>query len=412
MSEVASGTWAAMSYLPYRRLFFSSAIVVFGVMGQAVARGWLARELTGNNTGLGGVMLVFGASMLLATPLGGVAADRYSKRTVLIWSVVALMVSSAFIGVAVVADEIAYWMLLVASGIQAAAFAFYLPARIALISEVVPAQVLGNAIVVAQMSQEAMRVIAPALAGVLIGVAWFGVGGVFLLAGAASAVSAALLFGLPRGVVRGSTSRSPLAEVVDAVRYMRATPGLGVIALLTVGVVMIGFPYLTFLPTLADERFGVGAIGFGIMSGVAGLGALAAGVVDARNNRHLRPWLTIACAGVAFGVSTIALGFAPTFAVGLVALAGVGASGLVFQTSTQALMLRLSALEYHGRLQSLVILGFSGFGLAALPLGLLADATSLRLVLIGMGAVVLTMTAGFAMTRWLHRRRPSPLDIG
>jgi len=412
MSEVSSGTWAAMSYLPYRRLFFSSAIVVFGVMGQAVARGWLARELTGNNTGLGGVMLVFGAAMLLATPLGGVAADRYSKRTVLIWSVVALMVSSAFIGVAVVADEIAYWMLLVASGIQAAAFAFYLPARIALISEVVPAQVLGNAIVVAQMSQEAMRVIAPALAGVLIGVAWFGVGGVFLLAGAASAVSAALLFGLPRGVVRGSTSRSPLAEVVDAVRYMRATPGLGVIALLTVGVVMIGFPYLTFLPTLADERFGVGAIGFGTMSGVAGLGALAAGVVDARNNRHLRPWLTIACAGVAFGVSTIALGFAPTFAVGLVALAGVGASGLVFQTSTQALMLRLSALEYHGRLQSLVILGFSGFGLAALPLGLLADATSLRLVLIGMGAVVLTMTAGFAMTRWLHRRRPSPLDIG
>lgn len=412
MSEVASGTWAAMSYLPYRRLFFSSAIVVFGVMGQAVARGWLARELTGNNTGLGGVMLVFGAAMLLATPLGGVAADRYSKRTVLIWSVVALMVSSAFIGVAVVADVIAYWMLLVASGIQAAAFAFYLPARIALISEVVPAQVLGNAIVVAQMSQEAMRVIAPALAGVLIGVAWFGVGGVFLLAGAASAVSAALLFGLPRGVVRGSTSRSPLAEVVDAVRYMRATPGLGVIALLTVGVVMIGFPYLTFLPTLADERFGVGAIGFGIMSGVAGLGALAAGVVDARNNRHLRPWLTIACAGVAFGVSTIALGFAPTFAVGLVALAGVGASGLVFQTSTQALMLRLSALEYHGRLQSLVILGFSGFGLAALPLGLLADATSLRLVLIGMGAVVLTMTAGFATTRWLHRRRPSPLDIG
>jgi MFS family permease len=401
-----------MAFPSYRRLFYSSAIVVFGVMGQAVARGWLARELTGNNTGLGGVMLVFGASMLVATPFGGVAADRYSKRSVLILAVAALMVSSVFIGVAVVADVIAYWMLLVASGMQAAAFAFYLPARIALISEVVPAQVLGNAIVVAQMAQEAMRVIAPALAGVMIGVAWFGVGGVFLIAGAASGLSAFLLWGLPPGVSRDAASRSPFAEVVDAIRYMRATPGLGAIALLTVGVVMVGFPYLTFLPTLADDRFEVGAVGFGIMSGVAGLGALVAGVFDARNNRHLRPWLTIAWAGAAFGASMVVLGLAPSFAVALVALAAVGAAGLVFQTSTQALMLRMSALEYHGRLQSLVILGFSGFGLAALPLGLLADAISLRVVLIAMGVLVLAMTATFSSVRWLHRRRPSPLDIG
>jgi MFS family permease len=412
MSEISSGTWAAMAYPSYRRLFSSSAIVIFGVMGQAVARGWLARELTGNNTGLGGVMLVFGASMLVATPFGGVAADRYSKRAVLILSVVALMVSSVFIGVAVVAEVIAYWMLLLAGGVQAAAFAFYLPARIALISEVVPAQALGNAIVVAQMAQEAMRVIAPALAGVLIGVAWFGVGGVFLLAGVASGLSAFLLWGLPRGVTRSTGSRSPFAEVIDAIRYMRATPGLGAIALLTVGVVMVGFPYLTFLPTLADDRFEVGAVGFGIMSGVAGLGALMAGALDARNNRHLRPWLTIAWAGAAFGVAMVVLGFAPSFAVALVALAAVGAAGLVFQTSTQALMLRMSALEYHGRLQSLVILGFSGFGLAALPLGLLADATSLGLVLIGMGVVVLAMTGVFSWVRWLHRRRPSALDIG
>jgi MFS family permease len=198
--------------------------------------------------------------------------------------------------------------------------------------------------------------------------------------------------------------------VIDAIRYMRATPGLGAIALLTVGVVMVGFPYLTFLPTLADDRFEVGAVGFGVMSGVAGLGALMAGALDARNNRHLRPWLTIAWAGAAFGVAMVVLGFAPSFAVALVALAAVGAAGLVFQTSTQALMLRMSALEYHGRLQSLVILGFSGFGLAALPLGLLADATSL--VLIGMGVVVLAMTGVFSWVRWLHRRRPSALDIG
>ena len=82
----------------YRRLYISAALVIFGVMGQAVARGWLARELTGTNAGLGGVMLVFGVAMLLATPWGGVAADRLSKRLVLLGSVGALTLSSLLLG--------------------------------------------------------------------------------------------------------------------------------------------------------------------------------------------------------------------------------------------------------------------------------------------------------------------------
>ncbi len=116
-----------MDSLPYRKLLYASAAVIFGVMGQAVARGWLARDLTGNNTGLGGVMLAFGIAMLIATPWGGVAADRFSKRRVLLVSVSLLVVSSLLIGLAVVADVIEYWMLLVASAIQATAFALVPP---------------------------------------------------------------------------------------------------------------------------------------------------------------------------------------------------------------------------------------------------------------------------------------------
>jgi predicted MFS family arabinose efflux permease len=401
-----------MSVRAYRVLFYSASLVVFGVTGQAVARAWLALELTGSNAGLGGVMLVFGISMLVATPVGGVAADRYPKRLVLLLSVLLLMVSSLAIGVAVVSDVIAYWMLLVAGGLQAAAFAFYLPARIALISEVVPAPLLQNAIVLSHMSNEAMRVLAPALAGVLIGVAWFGVGGVFLAAGAASSVAAMLVLVLPRVPKRAAPARSPFGELVDAVRYIRTNPGLGMIALLTVGVVMVGYPYLIFLPALAEERFGQGAVGFGVMSAVAGLGALTAGILGASRSRGTRPWRTIAWSGLALGITLIALGFADSFALALVALAGVGGSGLIFQTSTQAMMLRISALEYHGRLQSMVILGFSGFGLAALPLGLAADAWTLRWVLTAMGGTVIAMTAAFSVKRYRDRRTSPAIEIG
>ena len=401
-----------MSVPSYRLLFYSATIVIFGVMGQAVARGWLARELTGSNAGLGGVMLVFGASMLVATPLGGVAADRYPKRLVLLLAVLTLMVSSLLIGAAVITDVIAYWMLLVAGGVQAAAFAFYLPARISLISEVVPSSLLQNAVVLSQMSQEAMRVFAPALAGVLIGVTWFGVGGVFIASGIASALAAVFIVALPQVPRRTDFSRSPFGEILDAVRYVRSNHEVGLIALVTVGVVMVGFPYLTFLPTLADDRFDVGAVGYGVMSGVAGLGAVAVGLINASRGRGLRPWATIALSGTAFGVALIALGVANSYPVALVAVAFIGASGLMFQTSTQTLLLRISALEYHGRLQSMVILGFSGFGLMALPLGLLADAVTLRTTLAAMGAAVLTTIALFAAARYRHRGRVAAVEIG
>lgn len=395
----------------YRRLFLSAAAVIFGVMGQAVARGWLARDLTGTNAGLGGVMLVFGVAMLIATPWGGVAADRMSKRSLLLVAVGALAVSSLLLGLAVVTDVIEYWMLLVTSGVQAAAFAFYLPARIAFITELVEAEQISEAITLSQTAQEAMRVIAPALAGVLIGVSWAGTGGVFLLSAGTSVLAGVVLFGLPPGRPRQRSVRTPLAEMGDAVSYVRHTPGLGSIALATVGVVIVGFPYLTFLPTLADERFDVGAGGYGLMSGVAGLGAVLAGGLTPRWAVMAKPWLVITASGMAFGAAVGALGLANTFPVALLVLVVVGATGLVFQTTTMSLMLTLSDIEYHGRLQSMVVLGFSGFGLAALPFGALADAWSLGRVLVAMGVVVALISAAFGWRRRATRRRDRPLEL-
>ena len=392
----------------YRRLFLSAAAIVFGVMGQAVARGWLARDLTGSNAGLGGVMLVFGVAMLVATPWGGVAADRVPKRLVLLVAVGALTMSSLLLGLAVISGVVAYWMLLVASGVQAAAFAFYLPARIAFITDLVAAEQIPEAITLSQTAQEAMRVIAPALAGVMIGVSWAGTGSVFLVAAATSTLAGFVQLGLPRGLPRRRVHRSPVVEMADAVRYVRRTHGLGLIALTTVGVVIVGFPYLTFLPALADERFDVGAGGYGLMSGLAGLGAVAAGVLTPRWRRMgRRPWLVIAASGLGFGASVVALGLARTFPVALGVLAVVGATALVFQTTTMSLMLSLSDLEYHGRLQSMVVLGFSGFGLAALPFGALADAWSLRWVLTAMGAVVAMISVVFAWRHASARRYPA-----
>ena len=193
---------------------------------------------------------------------------------------------------------------------------------------------------------------------------------------------------------------------------MRSRPGLGLVALTSIGVVVIGFPYLTFLPTLADERYGVGAGGYGVMAGTAGLGAVCAGVLVPRVRWAARsPWRTIAVSGAALGVSLIWVALAEWFWLALIALLAVGAAGLVFQTTTQSQMLALSDIDYHGRMQSMVVLGFSGFGLAALPLGLLADALTLELTIAAMGVVVLLVTAAFVQKRRQQRRRLIAVEL-
>lgn len=234
----------------------------------------------------------------------------------------------------------------------------------------------------------------------------------FLLSAGTSTIAAIVLVRLPRGTPRTTATRSPLAEMADAYHYVRSRQALGLVALTTIGVVIVGFPYMTFLPTLADDRYGVGAGGYGVMSGAAGLGAVLAGVITPRGQWAVqRPWTTIGAAGIALGVSLIGLAAAVTYPLALIALVATGAAGLVFQTTTQSLMLVLSDIEYHGRMQSMVVLGFSGFGLAALPLGLLADAVTLEVTLAAMGAVVLGVTGLFALRRAQHRRALVSVDV-
>lgn len=391
-------SFAALGHRAYRQLWISGLLVFFAVMAQNIARAWLALEITGSNAGLGGVLMGFGLVMLVATPFGGVAADRLSKRLVLVVSVGLLGASSAALGFATAFDVIEYWMLVAASGLQAVAFAFFGPARMAFISELLPDETVGNGIVLGQMSAEGMRVAGPAIAGVLIGALTHGTATVFLLSGALSVVSLLLALRLPAGrPVVGRPPRSVGGEIVDGLRYVRGHDALRLLVLTSLGIVVFGFPYIAFLPTVADELFDVGSGGYGLMSAVSAGGAVVAALLTARAAGVTKQARGVGYGGLLFGGSIIGLAVAPHFGVVLGVLMISGACGLWFQTSNQSLLLLIGEFEYHGRIQSLVMLGFSGFGIAALPLGVLADEIGLRATFALMGATVAAISITFMM---------------
>jgi MFS family permease len=402
-----------LHFRSYRIVWIGGLVINMAVNGQTIARGWLAKELTGTNAGLGGVLLAFGVAMLLATPLGGVAADRLPKRALLIGSQSLLVVSSLWIGLAVQFDVVEYWMLMGASAIQAVAFAIYGPTRMAFTGELVDNAALSNAIVLGQMGSEAMRIVGPTLAGVLIGAATWGLQAVFLSASVLCAISVVMTFLLPAGRPSADRpDRSPFADLQDGLRYVRDRRDLTVLVLCSLSVVMIGYPYMAFMPTVAQGIFDRGSSGYGMLSAASAVGAVIAGVFSARRSHRHDPWKFVTVAGFGFCAGLLVLGVTPTFGLALVVLAFTGAMSLAFQSMLQTLLLDLSDFDYHGRIQSLVMLGFSGFGIAALPLGLLADAIGLRTTFVLMGATVGGIMVLFVSATRRVRARELVLDLG
>ncbi len=401
-----TATYAALRIPTYRTLFTIGAFGFVATQAQAIARGWLANELSDSNAGLGGVFMAFGVPMLVATPMGGVAADRYRKRTILIVTNVMLVISAGWIALAISFDFVEYWMLLATSAIQATAFSFLVPARMALTGEVVGRELIPNAIILGQMSINSARVIGPAMAGIFIGIAWIGTAGVYYVSAALSITAIIFCFSLPEGAPRrddaGTSARS---EFADSVRYVWEQRHVGLLIIVSFVAVMIGFPFVAFLPRYSTEILDVGSAGYGFLAAASAVGAVILSLSIAGRSNGRAAWRIQAIAGVMFGVMLIALAVAPSFLTAVFVVAAVGAASAGFQAMNNSLVLALSEIEFHGRVQSLMMLSFSGFGMAALPLGALADAIGLRETLAAMGiAVVATMGVYLVISARTRRR--------
>ena len=102
---------------------------------------------------------------------------------------------------------------------------------------------------------------------------------------------------------------------------------------------------------------------------------------------------------IGFGVGVAATGIAPTFVIAMVVMLFLGAAAAAFQSMNATLILGASEAAYHGRMQSLLQLGFNLFGIAALPIGICADKFGLRETLVAMGVVVTLVGAASIVVR-------------
>ncbi len=402
--------FASLSIPAFRLLWWSTTFSFMGVQMQFLLRALLAWDLSEREGALGVVFLAFGLALLISTPLGGVAADRLRKQRLMLWGQAILTVSATCMGLAVIFNVASFWMLLIAAVIQGSMFGLIGPARISYTTLIVGPALVGNAVTLQTLSMSITRVFAPSLAGILAGVAAFGIGGGYLIAAGFNIISFVLLLWLEDVAPKPNTQHSsPLREILDGVKFVNSRPDLRRLVVCSLIVVMFGFNYIAFMPALIEGTFGLNESYVGLIGTASSFGAIAVAIpLASKADSPMVGRLTLLM-GTAFGIGVLLLAGTPNFLLAFFVVILVGGAATGFLALSQSRALQLSDEEHQGRVQSLVQLSFAGFGIAAAPLGWLAEVVGLRAAIVLMGVVVLAATAAYTTVGIrLAPGRPTP----
>ncbi|MEZ4501338.1 MAG: MFS transporter [Dehalococcoidia bacterium] len=369
--------FTSLKHKHYRSLWFSQAASFAGMQMQMVARGLLAYQLTGTYTSVGIVMMAWGIPQLMFSLLGGAVADRVNKRNVIIIVQTGTGVLSLLTAVLITIGQISIPWLFAMGLVQGTLFAFNMPARQALLAELVPQRDLMNAIALNNVAMNSTRIIGPMIAGILIA-AW-GVESAYYAQSFLYLFVLLFLFRLPPSTshLAGSTSRgSVAAEIMIGLRYIASSRTMILLMIMAFIPTILGMPYMTLLPGFAVDELGLEPGAYGFMFTMTGIGAIVGSIAIAGMTEFPRKPLLQFTAGLGFGASLLGLGLLalPFGYVGaLVALLGVGLFSTTYQTLNNTMIMAETKPEFYGRVMSVYMLTFSVFPLMSGPMGVVAD---------------------------------------
>jgi MFS family permease len=372
-----------------------------------VALGYLAYELSGSATALGLIGLGWGIPMLVLSLAGGVVADRFPRRMILLLTQAVVGLAALLGAVLLATGLIQVWHLFVISLMQGISFAFNMPARQAMMADLVGPEDLGNAIALNNAVINCTRVVGPPIAGLLIGQPAVGINGVFMLIASAYIAVLLTLARLPNLAAPVRARRSGWSDLVEGLRFIASTPVLlGLLALAFIPM-FLGMPHQLLLPVFALSVLRVGPEGLGLLSMASGLGALAGSVAvtilaDPRYQRRVQFLL-----GLLFGAGLVGFALSGALVPAALCLALVGAASAGYMSINNTLIMQAAPRELHGRVMSVYMMTFALMPLASLPAARLADTIGAPATVAGMG---LLLGAGIvAVTLW-QRRAAQPVS--
>ncbi len=388
-----------MAHRNFRIFWIGQAVSLTGTWVQIVAQGWLALELS-NDPFIVGIVSAAGSFPVLVFSLyGGVIADRYDKRKLVIIGQALLAVEAALLWWFVISDTITIPGLIALATFAGVVSAFEIPARQALLIELVVREDIMDAIALNTSAFNLARILGPSIAAAVIagaGLAWcFGLNALSF----AAVLAGLFMLRLPPHV-RAPGRPSPMAGLKEGIRYMFATKEIIVIMRMVAVFSVFGVPFLTLMPVFAREALGLDATGYGLLMTSTGVGALSGALFLAAVGGRVRRGRLFAIASLAFPLLLIALSATsqPPVAAFVVLLAGLG---MILQTAlSNGILQSVVPDELRGRVMSAYVVVYIGFApIGSFAGGALARVIGIEWTLAAGGGVILL----FALwTFWKH----------
>lgn len=375
------------------RLFAAGQIVSnTGTWMQRVAQDWLVLQLTGGSgTALGITTALQFLPLLLFSLWGGVLADRFPKRRLLVLTQAAMGAQALLLGLLVVFGAVQVWQVYVLAFLLGTAAAIDTPVRQSFVVEMVGTGDLPNAVALNSATFNLGRVLGPAVAGLLI--AAIGTGPVFLVnAVSYLAVIAGLLLMRPGELSPAARAPRGPGALRAGLAYVVEHRELLLVLVIVFVVGTIGFNFQITMALMGTKEFGVDARGFGLLGTAFAVGALAGALLAARRGGQSgrRPGLRLVTGlAVGFGVLEGVAGLAPSFPVFLVLLVPTGLAAIWFATSANAFLQLGAEPGVRGRVMAIyTLVFFGGTPLGAPLVGWLGETVGPRWTLVGSGAAV------------------------
>ncbi|MDP6454139.1 MAG: MFS transporter, partial [SAR202 cluster bacterium] len=382
-SKARSG-WLEKLLIPFASLENRNfRLLWLGMLGQAsamwadqVARSWLAWQLTGSATAIG-LVNVFRALPLITVGLvGGVIADRFDKRTILIviqtWSLCIYIVMVVLL----VGGWIVMWHVYVTALLLGVGMSMNQPVRTSLIPQLLGGRLLVNAISLNSIAINVSKLTGPAAVGVLIAMAGGNVAPAYIIAVAVYVlIIVATIMIDHRSVGAGNKQLSFRADFVEGFRYLLVENRTALtLVVLATGPLAFAFSYITLLPVLVTEELNASSSSYGAIQSVGAIGALVGGfwLASARNVRN-KGWLMLVTGSI-YGGAVVLLGYANWLIVAFALSIVIGASQTIFRTANNSTILEITPQRLQGRIVSVTFLDMGIQSVAAIVAGMITDA--------------------------------------
>jgi MFS family permease len=406
----SSPLWRSLRHRNYRLYLTGQLVSVCGTWMQQVALSWLVYRLTGSATLLGVVGFASQIPIFALGPIGGVISDRYSCHRVAVWMQCGALAQALLLSLLTLTGWIQPLHIILLGIALGIVYAFDMPARQALVHEMVDAEDLANAVALNSSMINSARIVGPALAGLVV--AKYGEGVCFMINAVSyvAVIVALLMMKLAERPRRGTATVSIGRSLIAGYRYVLATTPIRDLLILLGVVGVMGMPYMTLMPVFAAHVHRSGADALGMMFGAVGMGALIGALFLAQRKNIIGLGRVIVIATLGFGVGLIAFTVAREFWLSLLLLVGVGCGWMVLIAASNTALQTLADNDMRGRVMSLfsmMLVGMAPFG--SLFAGWAADRLGAPLV-VAMGGGFCAV-AGIIFARQLPRLREAAKPI-